>query len=205
MSAVWRGDLRYEGLLEAAAAPSRVTSLTHGFYRYPARFGERFVREAIVSFSRRGDMVLDPFCGGGTTVVEALSQGRQAAGSDLSQLALFIAEAKTTPLSKNQLDCVGEWLGAITTDIAPLLGPSREAKENLAGTPGLLRNLIVNLCALIATLPRGATQRFARTLLLRTAQWALDGKEEVPTPTNFVQRLHLSYEVMRKGMNRPVF
>lgn len=200
MSAVMVGDLRYEGLLQAAAEPSRVNSLTHGFYRYPARFGERFVREAISSFSRRGDLVFDPFCGGGTTVVEALSQGRMAVGSDLSELALFIAAAKTSPLSESQLNRVAEWLAVTTTDIAPLLCSSTEAEGSLRGVPGLHRNLIVNLCSLIAGLPRGAVQRFARTMLLRTAQWALDGKEEVPTPTQFIQRMQLSFEVMRRGM-----
>jgi hypothetical protein len=201
MSAVLVGDLRYEGLLQAAAEPSRVNSLTHGFYRYPARFGERFVREAVSSFSRRGDLVFDPFCGGGTTVVEALSQGRMAVGSDLSELALFIAAAKTTPLSESQLNRVAEWLAITTADIAPLLGSSKRGEESLRGVPGVHRNLIVNLCSLIAGgLPRGAIQRFARTMLLRTAQWALDGKEEMPTPTQFIQRMQLSYEVMRRGM-----
>ena len=96
-------DLQYVSLLAAANASTKVGSLTHGFYRYPARFGETFVREAVLNFSSEGDTVLDPFCGGGTTLVEALSLGRRAIGSDLSELAIEIARYKTTPLSEFNL------------------------------------------------------------------------------------------------------
>jgi len=96
-------DLRYVSLLAAANASTKVGSLTHSYYRYPARFGETFVREAVLNFSSPGDTVLDPFCGGGTTLVEALSLGRNAIGSDLSELAIGIARCKTTPLSEAQL------------------------------------------------------------------------------------------------------
>ena len=41
-----------------------------------------FAREAIEAFTQPGETVLDPFCGGGTTLVEAVSLGRRAAGLD---------------------------------------------------------------------------------------------------------------------------
>jgi hypothetical protein len=201
MSAVQTGQDKYSSLLEAAALPARVSNFTHGFYRYPARFGERFVREAISSLSRSGDLVLDPFCGGGTTVVEALALGRKVVGLDVSELALFVSRVKTTPLSDRQLTKIRKWVAEETEDVSQLLRPTEDAlRRELSGIPGLFRNLLANLCSTIAKLPRGECQRFARALVLKTAQWALDGKQEVPRPTQFVQRLHVSLELMSAGM-----
>src|SRR5688572_5448436 len=64
-------------LLAAIEDPKRVSCLTHTFYRYPARFSPIFARAAIEAFTSPGDLVLDPFMGGGTTLVEASSIGRQ--------------------------------------------------------------------------------------------------------------------------------
>ena len=60
-------------LVTAVSNRDKVTGAPHDFYRYPARFSPIFAREAIKTFTRPGDFVLDPFCGGGTTLVEALS------------------------------------------------------------------------------------------------------------------------------------
>jgi 16S rRNA G966 N2-methylase RsmD len=46
----------------------------------------------IAALSRPGDRVLDPFCGSGTVLIEAMVQGRVAVGTDLSPLALRISE-----------------------------------------------------------------------------------------------------------------
>lgn len=65
--------------IRAAAQNSQpVSGLTHRFYRYPARFSPQFARACIQSFSKPGDTVLDPFMGGGTTIVEAMTLGRRA-------------------------------------------------------------------------------------------------------------------------------
>src|SRR5229473_3594350 len=48
-----------------------VSGLTHNFYKYPARFSPSFVRQVILSFTEPGDLVLDPFMGAGTSLVEA--------------------------------------------------------------------------------------------------------------------------------------
>jgi 16S rRNA G966 N2-methylase RsmD len=68
-------------------------TLTHGFHSYPARMHPALVRAVIAAHA--GARVLDPFCGSGTVLVEAMVAGRQATGVDLSPLALRVAEAHT--------------------------------------------------------------------------------------------------------------
>jgi DNA modification methylase len=54
--------------LEAVHSREHVTGLTHGFYRYPARFSPLFARAAIKLFTKHGDIVLDPFSGEGASM-----------------------------------------------------------------------------------------------------------------------------------------
>lgn len=69
-------------LYEAAQDKGRVQGLTHNFYRYPARFSPQFARTAIELFSKPGDVVLDPYVGGGTTIVEASVLNRITSSSE---------------------------------------------------------------------------------------------------------------------------
>src|SRR6202035_3571706 len=85
-----------QGKLIAGARDSEpVRGLTHGFYKYPARFSPSFARAVIKTFTRPGDLVLDNHVGGGKTVVEALALGRHAIGVDISSLAEFVATVKS--------------------------------------------------------------------------------------------------------------
>jgi hypothetical protein len=80
-----------------------VRGLTHTFYKYPARFSPLFARAVIQLFTEKGDVVFDPFMGGGTTIVEASAMGRHAIGSDINTLALYVSKVKTTPFKPGGL------------------------------------------------------------------------------------------------------
>ena len=67
---------------------------THYLFRYPAKFHPPAVRTLLKRFSAPGDRVLDPFCGSGTSLIEALLLDRQAIGTDVDPLAVFIARTK---------------------------------------------------------------------------------------------------------------
>jgi DNA modification methylase len=77
----------------AAADSDETNDLTHGFHTYPARMHPRLARELIARFSQPGAVVLDPFCGSGTLLVEAMVAGCKPQGVDLNPLALRITEA----------------------------------------------------------------------------------------------------------------
>lgn len=60
---------------EAVLSRKPVAGLTHGFYRYPAKFSPLFVRASIKVFTQPGDIVMDPFMGEDTTLLRKISLG----------------------------------------------------------------------------------------------------------------------------------
>src|SRR5690349_7795251 len=78
------GEAAFTALSEGARDRRPVSGLTHNFYRYPARFSPHFIAAAIKHFSNPGDLICDPYMGGGTAVVEAIAAGRRVIGNDLN-------------------------------------------------------------------------------------------------------------------------
>jgi DNA modification methylase len=75
----------------------------HGFHTYPARMHPTTAARLVALVSSPGGTLLDPFCGSGTVLVEALIAGRKAIGTDLNPLAVQLARLKTTP--RDQAAC----------------------------------------------------------------------------------------------------
>ncbi len=71
---------------------------THCFHTYPAMMIPQVARRLISMFGRCGMTLLDPFCGSGTTLVEASMANLNAWGIDINPLALLVARTKTTLL-----------------------------------------------------------------------------------------------------------
>ena len=92
-----------EALAAALHAPGTdhdiAESLTHPFHSYPARLHPATARVLVELVAGIGGgrirTFLDPFCGSGTTLVEARAAGLLAAGVDLNPLAVLVARAKT--------------------------------------------------------------------------------------------------------------
>ncbi len=72
----------------------------HEIHPYPAKFIPEIPRRLIEAFCPHGGVVLDPFCGSGTTLAEASLLGRSSIGIDVSPLATLIAAVKSTPLAE---------------------------------------------------------------------------------------------------------
>lgn len=171
-----------EKLVESLRSSDRVTGLTHPLYRYPARFSPLFARAAIMALTEPGDFILDPFSGGGTTVVEALSLGRKAVGVDLNPLASFVARAKTTLLSVNEGARLLRWaerMDEVTTARWHRGLTTQETVDNRV--PWAIRKSLQLGIESTGSLDERRIRRMARASLLRLGQWALDGRSEVPT------------------------
>lgn len=68
---------------------------THGIHPYHAKFIPDIPKEFMNKYGKEGDIVLDPFCGSGTTLLECGILGRKSYGVDLSEIAIKISKAKT--------------------------------------------------------------------------------------------------------------
>ncbi len=72
--------------------------ITHSYHRYPAKFIPQIVDRLIDKYTNTGDLVVDPFGGCGTTLVESKVLGRNSIGVDINPVAVLISQAKITPI-----------------------------------------------------------------------------------------------------------
>lgn len=193
---------------EGARDPSPVDGLTHNFYRYPARFSPAFAAAAIECFSEPGDLICEPYMGGGTGVVEGLARGRHVVGNDLNSLSSFITKVKVTPLDPKEVRAVLAW----AEDVAPTLSYGQSSRamakhlkaietKNLTLARGrFIKKAIAAGLASLDQLPTKDSADFVRCILLRVSQWALDGRETHTSLTDFRDKLSTEAVTMLAGI-----
>lgn len=77
---------------------------THCYHNYPAMMIPQIARRLINQYGKNSKTLFDPYCGTGTSLVEANLKGINAFGTDLNPMARLIAEAKTTVIELQVLD-----------------------------------------------------------------------------------------------------
>jgi len=180
-----------ESVVEALRSKRHISGLTHQYYRYPAAFSPYFVRHAIEEYTSPGDVVLDPFVGGGTSVVESLAAGRLAVGFDLNALAVFVAGVKTRPLSRNQWLTLEHWADSC-----------RETDERapFPGLPGDAGVFVARAMTGLQLLSTSGARSAARCSLLRLGQWALESRKTAPCEEDCRAKLVQIVADMESGM-----
>jgi hypothetical protein len=194
-----------DSFVAAVFEQTRVSGMPHEIYRYPARFSPTFAREAILSFTEAGDLVLDPFTGGGTAVAEAIMLGRRAAGVDISALATFLSRAKTTPLSIHDMKAIQRWAERLPTASVidsltdTCLEPEAlQARHLNREARGFFKTLIDRTQKLKKTRQR----EFVRLILLATGQSALDCKTMLPSTGALLNEFHDALESALFGFRK---
>jgi len=69
--------------------------LSHCYHDYPARMIPQIAAKLLDKYGKNAKLLFDPYCGTGTSLVEAIIRGINAIGTDLNPLARLIAESKT--------------------------------------------------------------------------------------------------------------
>lgn len=197
----------FERLAESALDRNKIVGLTHNFYRYPARFSPTFASTAIQLFSKYGDIVLDPYMGGGTTIVEAIVAGRQAIGTDLNSLSVFLTKVKTTKLTSREKKFLCSW----AEQVIPLLSYRQPRKDlndflldlktkNLTlSRARFIKKVVAGALYFIDSLPSQNAKDLARCAILKTSQWALDGRKTHTSLNQFRHKLKQNlYEMLDK-------
>jgi hypothetical protein len=157
-------------------------------------------RSIVAAFTNPGDVVLDPFVGGGTALVESRLLGRRAVGADLNDLAVFVTRAKTAGIGIETVDGLRAMAEAVREmRLRPIVKgilPKGESSLRHLDHPETwrIRNFIQ--CALQKVNDIGQGETLARCALLRTAQWALDMRSDIPTIESFRSSLAANIEAM---------
>ena len=104
----------------------------HTLHPYPAKFIPQIPRKAIKLWTKRGDLVYDPFSGCGTTVLEASLAGRYCIGTDNNAVANLIARAKTAIYSQEDIIALHRFTNNISNGLgsAPLRPELIPANKN---------------------------------------------------------------------------
>jgi len=68
-------------------------------HKFWARKPHNVVGDYIKHYSKKGDVILDPFVGSGVTAIEALKQGRKAIAIDIDPIATFITKLTLKPIN----------------------------------------------------------------------------------------------------------
>ncbi|GAB4522735.1 MAG: DNA methyltransferase [Anaerolineales bacterium] len=93
--------------------------------RHPAKFPETLAQEFIEFFTRRGQVVLDPMAGTGSTLVAALHAGRHSYGIELNpqyaDMARRIVEEERAALGESAHDLRAEIITGDAAQIATLV------------------------------------------------------------------------------------
>lgn len=83
---------------------------SHGLHEYRGKFFPQLVRALLnTSGIQRKGVVLDPMCGSGTTLVEAILLGATGYGADMNPLSALLSSTKTAILSVPPDDLAREY------------------------------------------------------------------------------------------------
>jgi DNA modification methylase len=109
------------GELFSLSLSNRSPNLTHGLHRFAAKYIPRIPAWVLNQFAEQNAVVLDPFCGSGTTLVEALSRCKTSIGIDCDPLACLIAGAKTADIRHERIQELGHQIRTMWRGPAPEL------------------------------------------------------------------------------------
>lgn len=87
-------------------------------HKYFARRPHNVFKQLIEDFTSPGEVVLDPFCGGGVTIYEGVIQNRRVIGCDLNPLSTFIVRNMIKKV--DDISCIEDCFAALRNYIEDL-------------------------------------------------------------------------------------
>ncbi|MCW6003732.1 site-specific DNA-methyltransferase [Micromonospora sp. CPCC 205371] len=114
---------------------------------HPGKMLPNLAAHAIASYTAPGELVFDPMCGSGTTLVEAVHLGRAALGVDIEPRFTALAEANLALAANQGAAGTAKVVTGGATNLLDLVPASAVGKVGLVltsppdgrGTPGLVR------------------------------------------------------------------
>lgn len=115
---------------------------THALHTYVAAINPPLTRSLIETYVPRGELICDPFVGGGAVLLEALLAGRQGVGFDVNPLAVMVSKGKTIKCSAKTLSRRIDALVAavpVSLDTAGPLWAGASPGADLSSVPDTIR------------------------------------------------------------------
>jgi 16S rRNA G966 N2-methylase RsmD len=75
-----------------------------GMHKYWSKKPHNIIKSLICENSKKGDIVLDPFCGSGISIIQSILSGRNGIGIDLNPMAIFITEQTLSKIDPSLID-----------------------------------------------------------------------------------------------------
>jgi hypothetical protein len=117
----------------------------HRWFFVREGYSPTLVRQSIGEFGlRSGGLVLDPFCGGGTTLVASQKRGLSSTGYDVNPLMAFASKVKTRPYTQKDHDDVRRLVADMkTANFKPTLRAPPELDAERVFSDNVLEKLLM--------------------------------------------------------------
>ena len=140
--------------------------VTHGIHNYKGKFYPQLVKSLLNYLgAQEGDVILDPFMGSGTTIVESYLANMIGVGVDLNPLAHLISKGKMSCLSLSpeaMIEESGGLLQRINEASSRVIGETPQdglwAEPSQVTPASMQDDDLINLCRETAPLPYSAEE-----------------------------------------------
>lgn len=102
--------------------------------RHPGKMLPDLAAHAIAAYTSPGDLVCDPMCGSGTTLVEAARSGRHSIGVDIEPTFTALAQANLDLAAAHGATGRGQVITGDATHLSSLLPPGMHGRVSLVLT-----------------------------------------------------------------------
>jgi len=86
----------------------------HRWFRYREGYSTELVKKLINGLPK-GSVILDPFCGCGTTLISAQSLGYESVGFDINPLSVFVSRVKTREYTETDIQEFRNFLNSVSS------------------------------------------------------------------------------------------
>jgi hypothetical protein len=184
---------------ELSGAVGNRDEATHLIHRYPAKMFHRIPRTILDAIEPSWtSVVLDPFCGSGTVLLEGLLRGHVTIGLDINPLAQLISRVKTTLYNVDRLTACYESV-------------VRKARDDRTAAPQdacfdfwfrpVVKSTLFHLRRAIDAVPRGKYRNFFLIALTSIVRKVSLADPSIPPPVKLrKERAEKANERYRKSL-----
>jgi hypothetical protein len=172
---------------------------THLMHRYPAKMFHRIPRTILDAIEPTcTSVVLDPFCGSGTVLLEGLLRGHATIGLDINPLAQLISRVKTTLYNVDRLTAYYE--SVVRTARGDRTAAPQDACFDFWFRP-MVKSALYHLRRAIDAIPRGRYRDFFLIALTSIVRKVSLADPSIPPPVKLrKERAERANERYRKSL-----